>query len=160
MDEIVLTVEMFQHFTKFLKKNGFYADYVYNFFINDELKFDDAIHQFKDYTDIMLARAKNNIFQHYNKYGTMFFTFASFRWAGYTTRDTLIDISFTKKWCSVGVKWALYCVENGFRICSENRFKQLLTYYKGNNWLSKKILTQEEFEEIDSIILNGKSSSL
>ncbi len=152
MEKNSLSDELFKHFIKFLKTNGLYADYVYNFFHNNEVKYKDVTHQFEDYKEIMRERSKNGSYKHFiEEFKSMFLTFASFTWARHNNYSCLIDIEFTKKWCSVNIKWALYCLKHRFEICSETRFARLLRYYKDQHWLSGKILTKEEIKLINEL---------
>jgi hypothetical protein len=86
--------------------------------------------------------------QRYEEFGAMIFTFESFTWAN---NYSDIPLEFTVKWCTVGLKWGLYCVKNNLEICSMKQLINLYTYWNGIHWIDDDMLTEEEENLLEDI---------
>jgi hypothetical protein len=145
-----LTDEVFKEFRTFLKINGLYKDFMDNFRAQrHSVRGDCSAYQsygdkwstLTNYKDVMrgYSSSKSN---NYKNFGAMILTFASFNWAN----GGCVPIDFTRKWCTVGVKWGLYCINKGINIGGDNNyeFKRLLSYWNGMSWIDPYLLSKDE----------------
>ena len=148
--------EWFKYFRTFLKENNLYNDFV-RCFRNQTYH---PIHWFgeneiiRNYKRAMTKRWK--VTSH-KEFGAMVLTFDSFTWVlgGYN-----IPREFTKKWCTVGLKWGLYCISHKLEICSLTRFAQLIDYWNRQGWIDKLMLSENELKLIEKLKNEYKNGSL
>ena len=140
--------EWFKHFRIFLKTNDFYKEFMECFrkqqyrIVHYNL-YEDAR---PNYIKIMRKYYERHI--DYEEFGAMIFTFNSFKWA---EGGVKVPLSFTKKWCTVGFKWGLYCIEHNIEICSIARFIQLIDYWVKEKWIEYSMITKHENKLFDEI---------
>lgn len=143
-----LTDEVFKEFRTFLKINCLYKDFMDNFRAQrHSVRGDYSAYQsygdkwptLPNYKEVMrgYSSSKNN---DYKRFGAMILTFASFNWVN----GGCVPIDFTRKWCTVGVKWSLHCRRYGIEMCDDTEFKRLLMHWDSNNWIDPYLLSKEE----------------
>ena len=144
--------DVIRQFIALLKRNGLYTEYVFNLVQNKETRFEDIKKNgFTNFKDLMAKRRKRQYPYDYEKYGALFFTLAAFNWSSPNV-GVKRGHELKKKWASVVIKWALYCVNNGISICGNYALTNLLRYYSGKDWLQWNMFTEEEQKIIDDLI--------
>ena len=144
--------DVIRQFIALLKRNGLYTEYVFNLVQNKETRFEDIKKNgFTNFKDLMAKRRKRQYPYDYEKYGALFFTLAAFNWS---SPNVVLKRGheLQKKWASVVIKWALYCVNNGISICENPVLSHLLYYYSSKDWLQWDMFTEEEEKIIDDYI--------
>lgn len=153
MEGDFLKDDVIRQFMAFLKKNGLYTEYVYNLVQNKETIYRDIKENgFTNFKDLMTKRRKEHYPSDYEKYGALFFTFAAFNWSS-TNVELKLGHEFQKKWASVIIKWALYCVNNGISICENHDLSYLVYYYNSKDWLQWDMFTGKEQKIIDELYI-------
>lgn len=138
MEEI--TINVFRHFRFFLKKNGEYENFMRCFRKQANTPYHMINSRIPNYIQIMMKDTKNGTGkEYYNEFGALHLIFRSFQWA-YGGSQT----SSTKHWCTLGLKWALYCIRNNISICSDNRLRGLISYWDSNGWIDTAKLSFED----------------
>jgi hypothetical protein len=147
---IELKYEWFKHFRLFLRTNGFYKDFMECFSKQAYGEMHNGLgNQFRpNYIKVMRRDNSKYFMQRYEEFGAMIFTFESFTWAN---NYSDIPLEFTVKWCTVGLKWGLYCVKNNLEICSMKQLINLYTYWNGIHWIDDDMLTEEEENLLEDI---------
>lgn len=140
-----LTDEVFKEFRTFLKINGLYKDFMecfraQKYWYSSCCMPKENIAPLVNYVDAIREHVKNVVT--YHEYGALILTFISFNWAN----GGFIPMEFTRKWCTVGVKWGLYCINKGINIGKDNNyeFKRLLSYWNGKSWIDPYLLSKDE----------------
>ena len=137
MEEI--TINVFRHFRFFLKKNGEYDNFMKCFRKQANTPYHVVDSRIPNYIQIMMEDSKNGTGkEYYNEFGAMHLTFRSFEWVGVGAPP------FTRHWCTLSLKWALYCIRNNISICSDNRLRRLINYWDGNGWIDIAKLSFED----------------
>ena len=132
----------FKHFRTFLKSNGIYKEFMECF---REQKYQggfgiDAPSQLlPNYMNCMreYAKSKKNS---YENFGTMIFTFASFNWVN----GGNVPLPFTRKWCTINLKWAIYCKINNLDIGDDNEIKRVVVFWNDKGWIDPYLLSRKE----------------
>ena len=107
MEKIEFNEEWFKYFRAFLKENNLLKDFLECFRKQDYVrKF--ATETISNYREIMRKRY-DMWYNHYNCFGAMSFTFDSFTWVDFQVN---IPIEFTRRWCTICLKWGFYCLKN------------------------------------------------
>jgi hypothetical protein len=88
-------------------------------------------------------------YNHYNRYGAMSFTFDSFTWADFKVK---IPIEFTRRWCTICLKWGFYCLKKDLEICPLWDFVNLYDYWKTKGWIEFEMITAEENTIYEKVI--------
>ena len=141
MEEI--TINVFRHFRFFLKKNGEYENFMQCFRKQANTPYHVIYSRIPNYIQIMMKDSKNGIGkEYYNEFGAMHLIFRSFSWARCDGGSNAP--SFTKHWCTFGLKWALYCIRNNISICSDDRLRRLIDYWDSNGWIDIAKLSFED----------------
>ena len=139
MENIEFNEEWFKYFRAFLRENGLLKDFLECFRKQDYVrKFDTET--ISNYREIMRKRYDNNYY-FYNRYGAMYFTFDSFTWVDSKVK---IPIEFTRRWCTICLKWGFYCLKNDLEICPLWDFVRLYDYWTANGWIEFEMITAEE----------------
>ena len=139
MEEI--TINVFRHFRFFLKKNREYENFMQCFRKQANTPYHVVDSRIPNYIQIMMEDSKNGTGkEYYNEFGAMHLIFRSFSWANGGSHVT----SFTKHWCTFGLRWALYCIRNNISICSDNRLRRLIDYWDSNGWIDMAKLSFED----------------
>lgn len=134
-----ITDEEIRHFRKFLKENNLYMDYL-NCLVRQKYH---SLHN-----DVGLIPNLKKLMERstHKEFGVMCFIFDAFTWV-----ISGIPKEFTQKWCTVGFKWGLYCIEHNLKICTMRRFIELMDYWNGNGWIDKFMLSENELKLIEEL---------
>ena len=92
-----------------------------------------------NYMIVMREYVKSK-YNNYSGFGVMVFTFASFNWVN----GGGVPLPFTKKWCTVNLKWGIYCRINSLEICDDDELKRLIIYWNNQGWIDPYLLSREE----------------
>lgn len=138
----MLTDELFRLFRKFLKDNGLYEEYMFNYSSNPKTKHTDMeISRFHNFKEVMRKRWEKSSYQ---SYGSMYLVLEPFNWAeGFSKESHQLQ-----KWASTVIKWALFCKENNLTICGDKELRRLIKYYDTARWLSQEFLSTNDISEI------------
>ena len=128
---MVIPKEVYRHFRLFLKKNGLYTEFMTYFkkqpygkihrFSNDD--------PFPNYMKIMDEYSLSASGKPYwTEFRAMFLIFRSFAWGG-------VQTEWDKRWATVGLKWALYCIKHNIKICTDERLGRLIKYWERSKWI-------------------------
>lgn len=160
---MTLDDELFKKFRTFLKINGLYKDFMDNFRAQRHSvpsdysayqSYGDEWPTLPNYKEIMRGyfNSKNNMFKNF---GAMIFTVASFNWVS----GRCVPIGFTRKWCTVCLKWSLHCRCYGIETCSDDGLKRLISYWNDHDWIDPYLLSKEERlilkNDFGMMVING-----
>ena len=149
MWEEILTDELFRLFRKFLKDNGLYEEYIFNYSSNPKTKHTDMkISRFHNFKEIMRKRWEKSSYQ---RYGSMYLVLEPFNWGEGFSKET----HQLQKWASTVIKWALFCKKNNLVICDDKELIRLIRYYDTTRWLSPLFLSPSDISEIKEILNKG-----
>ena len=138
--------EWFKHFRTFLKQNGLYAEFMECFRKQAYVPLHTEEYQFiRNFPQSIKKRW--GVGGH-SEFGAMVMTFDSFTWV---IGGREIPREFTDKWCTVGFKWGLYCIEHNLEICTIRRFIELMDYWNRNGWIDKLMLSENELKLIEKL---------
>lgn len=145
---VILKDEWFKHFRTFLKINNLYKEFMECFQNQKFYRIHYGIwNDFRpNYIKVMKQYCLKN--DNYREFGAMVLTFSSFKWVDV---KRIFPTEFTKKWCTAGFKWGLYCIEHNIEICTLKRFIELVNYWEGEDWIEKSMLTEHEIAMFKSI---------
>lgn len=146
--------EWFKHFRTFLKQNGLYAEFM-------ECFRKQAYHPIYE-GDYLIRNFPQSIKERWGisghrEFGAMVMTFDSFHWV---LGSKEVPREFTNKWCTVGLKWGLYCIEHNLEICTMKRFVQLFYYWDGNGWIVHDMLSESENKIIVDLLNEYKNGDI
>lgn len=130
-----------RHFRKFLKENNLYMDYL-NCLVGQKY--------YKLHNDVGLMPNLKKLMERstHEEFGVMCFTFDAFTWVR-GGRD--FPREFTQKWCTVCLKWGLYCYEHFLKMCEDKRFLELIIYWNSNGWIVYDMLSESEKKLIENL---------
>ena len=142
-----LTDDIFKQFRTFLKANGLYKDFMECFrsqtYYNGRFTATFPREAIPNYISVM--KNYNNHASSYAEYGAMVLTFASFNWCN--DIETKPPLEFTRRWCTVGAKWGLYCRANNIEICDDEELSRLIRYWnEDKSWIDPYMLSYEELD--------------
>ena len=145
-----LTQNEFRQFRLFLKKNKIYDEFMKCFREQRYNQIHNVDGFFTDYIKTMNEYSTSNKGEHaFREFGAMIFTLDSFTWQmGFAN----IPEQFTRHWCTVSLKWALYCLKHDIDICTIPRLKTLVEYWDRQNWINSNEITFFEKTLIKQII--------
>lgn len=152
MEGDFLKDDVIRQFMAFLKRNGFYTEYVYNLVRNKETRYEDIKENgFANFKDLITKRKERGYPSSYEDYGALLFTFSAFNWSSANV-GLKLGHGFQKKWASVVIKWALYCRKHEISVCDNYALTHLLRYYRDKDWLQWDMFTEEEQKMINDYI--------
>ena len=138
--------EWFKHFRTFLKQNGLYEEFMECF--RKQAYFPLHTEKCKFIRNFPQSIKKRWGRSEHREFGAMVMTFDSFTWV---IGGTAIPREFTSKWCTVGFKWGLYCIEHKLEICTMRRFVELVDFWNRNGWINKLMLSENELKLIEEL---------
>ena len=144
-----LTDDIFKQFRTFLKANNLYKDFMDCFRSQTYYTGNFTVELPKETILNYIAAMKRN--SHYLEYGAMSLTFASFNWCNIYYNGHYIDvpIEFTRRWCTVGVKWGLYCRAKKIEICRDEELSRLIRYWnEDKKWIDPYMLDSNELQTL------------
>ena len=146
--------EWFKHFRTFLKQNGLYEEFMECFRKQAYYPIHYGNYLIRNFPQSIRDRWGNG---YHNEFGAMIMTFDSFTWV---IGGSKIPREFTNKWCTVGLKWGLYCIEHKLEICAIKRFIELFHYWNGNGWIVQDMLNESENKTIEDLIIKYQNGDI
>ena len=147
--------EWFKHFRTFLKQNDLYKEFMECFRKQAYVPLHTEECQF--IRNFPQSIKKRWGLGWHNEFGAMVMIFDSFTWV---FGGKAIPREFTDKWCTVGLKWGLYCIEHNLEICTIRRFIELLHYWEGNGWIIQDMLSDSENKLIEDLIIKYQNGDI
>ena len=146
-----LTNKEFRHFRLFLKKNKIYDEFMKCFREQKYKQIHNVDGFFTDYMKTMNEYSTSNKGEHaIEGYGALILTFNSFTWVWFN-----IPEHFTRHWCTISLKWALYCLKHGIETCTVLELKHLIEHWSRQNWINSNEITFFEKTLIKQILRYG-----
>jgi hypothetical protein len=144
-----LTDDIFKQFRTFLKANNLYKDFMDCFrsqtYYNGRFTVILPREAIPNYISVM--KNYNGHASSYAEYGAMVLTFATFNWCN--DIETKPPLEFTRRWCTVGVKWGLYCRANNIEICRDEELSRLIRYWnEDKKWIDPYMLDSNELQTL------------